>query len=169
MRVNTVLAPALQAMHTDMRQTCFSLFVRSQDETRVHNIRLYGNTTKLAFNAPPHKRPGLCRLKRARRLSRKSRGTATLDASAISACEASRAAQRAACCPWRRQMRSAWRSSHCSRRPRRPLPPAQGCEQLALKALERVVEGGGGGGGPRRGPKPRLPTRKRANLIGLAC
>ena len=32
----------------------------SQDETRVHNIRLYGNTTKLAFNAPPHKRPGLC-------------------------------------------------------------------------------------------------------------
>ena len=42
------------------RQTCFSLIVRSQDETRVHNIRLYGNTTKLAFNAPPHKRPGLC-------------------------------------------------------------------------------------------------------------
>ena len=48
------------------------------------------------------------------------------------------------------------------------------CEQLARKALERVVEGGGGVAAAVEGlvkglVKPRPPTRKRANLIGLAC
>ena len=125
MRVNTVLAPALQAMHTD--KSCVSLFVPDH-KTKLEFITF--DCTATRRNSPSMRRPtsqlpqapGTVRLKRARRLSRRSRGTATLDASAISACEASRAA----CCPWRRQMRSAWRSSHCSRRPRRALPPAQG-------------------------------------------
>ena len=38
------------------------------------------------------------------------------------------------------------------------------CEQLARKALERVVEGGGGGGGPRHSlVKGRSRAFRRAN------
>ena len=160
MRVNTVLAPALQAMHTD--KSCVSLFVPDH-KTKLEFITFDCTATRRnsASNAPPRKRPTV-RLKRAGRLSTEvswHRNIGRKRHQRLRGLEG---------CLLPVATANALGMALVALLTTSSSGPAA-CEQLARKALERVVEGGGGGGGPRQGPKPRLPTRKRANLIGLAC